>query len=218
MKRACIFDFDGVIIDNERFWEEGKTHLYHEVYGEVIAKKLNKTLGLNMDAIHELATTYGSTVPVTAFYDACNRHAKEIYAEAPITKGLDTVIETLVASGFSLGIVSASPKSWIDIALNRMPYQRVFQAIISLHDRLDLAHKPAPDGYVEAMRILGVRPPNVIVIEDSKTGIASAKASGAYTIGLKQNLVDGYTIEGADMYVDRIEQISTFASTFRKSN
>ena len=213
MTKACIFDFDGVMIESERYWEddEAKKLIYKEVYGVDIAEKLNnKTLGLNMDAIHALAKSYVSTVPIQHFYDACDRKAQMIYAHAPLTKGLDEVIDKLIILNIALGIVSASPKLWIDTALKRLKNASTFHTVISLHERSDLAHKPAPDGYNEAMRTLGVTPHDTIVIEDSNTGIASAKAAGVFTIGLRQNLVAGYTIEGADAYVEDITNVLQF--------
>lgn len=213
MIKACIFDFDGVMIESERYWEneEVKNTIYRKLYGQEIAAKLhNKTLGLNMDAIHELARSFGSTVSVTQFHDACDLMAMNIYAKAPITNGLEVLIDKLVSQKIFLGIVSASPKKWIDIALKRLKNAYTFHVIISLHERADLAHKPAPDGYKEAMRTLHVLPNETIVIEDSLTGIKSAKAAGAFTIGLKQNLVAGYTIEGADRYIDSIGEVINY--------
>jgi beta-phosphoglucomutase-like phosphatase (HAD superfamily) len=45
------------------------------------------------------------------------------------------------------------------------------------------------------------------VLEDSNSGIKSAIALGAYTTGLKQNLVDGYQQEGADDYADNMVEV-----------
>ena len=43
----------------------------------------------------------------------------------------------------------------------------------------DVVHsKPAPDLYLRAMEILGVRPEECIVYEDSEIGMASARAAG----------------------------------------
>jgi len=44
-------------------------------------------------------------------------------------------------------------------------------------------------------------------LEDSNPGIASAKAAGAFTIGLRQNLIDGYQQVGADAYANTIDEV-----------
>lgn len=57
------------------------------------------------------------------------------------------------------------------------------------------------------MRVLASTPDNTIILEDSNSGIKSARASGAYTIGLKQNLVDSYVQEGADDYAKTMTDV-----------
>lgn len=44
-------------------------------------------------------------------------------------------------------------------------------------------HKPEPDPYLFALRILGVKPSEAIVFEDSAVGIAAARAAGCHAIG-----------------------------------
>ncbi|HSW88764.1 MAG TPA: HAD family hydrolase, partial [Candidatus Saccharimonadales bacterium] len=77
----------------------------------------------------------------------------------------------------------------------------------SLDKRSDLPHKPAPDGYLEAIRMLGSTPQSTIILEDSNAGIASAKAAGAFVIGLRENLVEGQSQNGADIYADNINEV-----------
>lgn len=193
MKKACIFDFDGVIINSVQHWEDAKTQLNKDVYGISIANKLNQLHLMNMDVLHEAAVSFGSPVQASELHRTCNRYAQRIYREAPITEGIDVLIQALLKEGYVLAIVSASPLSWIQIALDRLKHKRAFRLVLSLQDRLDLKHKPSPDGYNAAMKLLGVPAGKSIIIEDSNEGIASAKTAGAFTIGLKQNLVDGYT-------------------------
>ena len=45
------------------------------------------------------------------------------------------------------------------------------------------AHKPAPDIYLKALKALGLTADKAIAVEDSPTGIASAKAAGLKVLG-----------------------------------
>ena len=47
------------------------------------------------------------------------------------------------------------------------------------------AHKPAPDIYLKALKALGLTADKAIAVEDSPTGIASAKAAGLKVLALK---------------------------------
>jgi len=62
MNKAFIFDLDGVLIDDERIWEEEKSKLYSRIFGQEVTDRLGSTLGLNMDAIYEKAVTCGAQV------------------------------------------------------------------------------------------------------------------------------------------------------------
>lgn len=92
-------------------------------------------------------------------------------------------------------------------AIQRLKFQDSIELIISLYDRPDLENKPHPAGYLEAMRAMEAAPNDTYILEDSNAGIESAKSSGGYTIGLKQNLVAGYRQEGADIYADTMDDV-----------
>jgi len=86
---------------------------------------------------------------------------------------------------------------------------------VTLHDRPDLAPKPAPDGYIAAMKNLNVKAKNTLVLEDSNAGIASAKAAGAYTVAFRQNLVEGYKqIEKADADAQNLQDVAKIVQNF----
>ena len=207
MNKAFIFDLDGVIIDDESIWEEVKKELYQEVLGKEIYAKLGPTIGLNMNQIYERALQSGSTISKQTLFDAFYKVASKIYQTAPITPGLEELVNNLTSKGYLLGIVSSSPKAWIDTVLKRLPYREQFKLVLSIIDRPELQPKPAPDSFIEAMHTLDVLPESTFILEDSNPGIAAAKAAGAYTIGLRQNLVEGHEQEGADSYADTLDEV-----------
>ncbi len=207
MVKAFIFDVDGVIIDTEPMWDKVKTEIYVSLFGKDIFHKLGSTIGLSMDVISEKASELGSSITSEELRNAFFKHSNLIYNTAPLTPGIDLLGKTLIDFGYSIGAVSASPKEWIDIAINRLSFKNDFKLVLSLDKRSDLPHKPAPDGYLEAIRMLGSTPQSTIILEDSNAGIASAKAAGAFVIGLRENLVEGQSQNGADIYADNINEV-----------
>jgi HAD superfamily hydrolase (TIGR01509 family) len=197
----------GVLIDDERIWEEEKSKLYAKIFGQEVANRLGPTLGLDMDAIYEKAVGCGARVDKQTFISAFFEVASNIYHTAPIPEGLDELAAFLKAQSFVMGIVSASPLSWIATVTRRLSFENDIALIVSLHERPDLPHKPAPDGYIEAMKILDAPPASTFILEDSNAGIQSAKASGAFTIGLQQNLTEGYEQQGADAYAPTVRKV-----------
>lgn len=202
-----LFDFDGVVIDNESTWEKIESSLYREIYGPEVAKCLGSTIGLSIDSIHEKAVRCGTRVMKEVLVNGYHAKAPDVYRSAPLTPGINTIGGTLKALGYRIGIVSASPRVWINMALARTPFKNDVETILSLYDRKDLAHKPAPDGYQEAMNTLGGSPENTVVLEDSNTGIEAAKSSGAHTIRFTQNLIEGYVQNEADSTADNLQAV-----------
>lgn len=207
MDKAFIFDLDGVLINDEAIWESKKQIMYRQLFGPQVHEKLGSTLGINMDGIYEMAVAAGATTDKQGFIDTCYELATDIYSTAPIPEGVEELARELLNLNYHLAIVSASPMSWITTVTKRLPFENDIELIISLHDQPDLKHKPEPDGYLEAMKALGATPESTVILEDSNSGIKSAKASGAYTIGLRQNLVTGYIQEGADDYADTMADV-----------
>ncbi len=221
MYKAFLFDLDGVLINDEAIWEQRKQQMYAELFGEEVHQKLGSTLGVNMDGIYERAVAVGANISKEQFISKFYNLAGDIYSSAPIPQGVAQLADALITMGYRIGIVSASPLSWITTVTKRLPFEDKIELIISLHERDDLKHKPAPDGYLEAMVALESTPQNTIILEDFNSGIKSAKASGAYTIGLQQNLVSGYVQQGADDYAatmtDVIELVKNKSNSFSDS-
>ena len=207
MNKAFIFDLDGVLINNEPIWEVKKEIIYKELFGEKIYQELGSTIGLNIPAVYQKAIGLGAAVTEKKVYDAFYRNADPIYQNTPITTGINTLGEILIQKNFAIGLVSASPREWIQMVIDRLSFKEALSVIISLEERKDLEHKPSPAGYLEAIKELDSTPELTMILEDSNTGITAAKAAGAYVIGLRQNLVTGYQQVGADIFANTVEDV-----------
>lgn len=214
MNKSFIFDLDGVLINNEPVWEESKKEIYIELFGEDIFSKMGSTVGLDMHTIYRKAVSLGATVPEQSLLDAFYKHAKPIYGTVPITEGIEELGKILVSNNYIIGVVSASPLEWINLVIDRLSFTNHIKKVLSLEERDDLPHKPAPDGYLEAIRELNSKPSHTIILEDSNAGIQSAKSAGAYVIGLKQNLVPGYVQRNADVYIDSVKEAINIVLNF----
>lgn len=79
--------------------------------------------------------------------------------------------------------------------------------------QLGLAGKPAPDTYLHAAKLLGVRPENTAVIEDALSGVASGAAGGfAPVIGVDRGAGSAELLAaGADLVVDDLAELADVA-------
>lgn len=64
--------------------------------------------------------------------------------------------------------------------------------------------KPDPEGYLRAAELLGIDPAGLLAFEDTEAGVASARASGAYVVGITRTLGAARLAEAHEL-ADRIE-------------
>jgi HAD superfamily hydrolase (TIGR01509 family) len=207
MNKAFLFDMDGVLIHSEPVWEELERETLPQVFGADIAAKMGSLVGLGVVDVVERARSLGATITLEDYLPVAHEMAVTVYETAPITDGLENLARRLRSLGFRLGVVSQSPEEWISRVIPRLTFNKELDIVLSLQGHPDLRRKPNPDGYVHAIASLGSSPANSFVLEDSNIGIQAGKASGAYTIGYRGNLVLDYTQTGADAYADTMAEV-----------
>lgn len=209
--KAFIFDFDGVIINSENLWRKRERNFLPDLIGKDVFKKIEREiLGSTIYTIYDMAKKNGTTTTEEEFYKKYYKVQSKIYNDSPLTKDIEALIEFLTLNNIKIGLVSATEGVEIKKVLDRLPQKNSFDIIISLGDRKDIQPKPFPDGYIEAMRKLKVKPLETVILEDSNKGIAAAKASGAITLCLTENLLPNYKPQGADYYMKNIQEVIQF--------
>lgn len=207
MNKLFLFDMDGVLIDTERVWHSRGNEFMLGMFGADITAKIGSPLGLTAKAIFERGQAHGFTKSYEYFKDALDAAAESVYRVAPITPGVEALAQFLIDEGFKIGLVSSSGPKWIGWVLPRLSFAKNIEHIISLNERTDLRPKPHPDGYLEAIKVLQGSPATTIILEDSNTGITAGKASGAFTVAFRQNLVDGYKQIDADAKAETMHDV-----------
>ena len=196
MIQAVFFDFNGVIINDER--------LHLQAYRDVLAAEgveltdEDYFASLGMDDVAFTRAAFGRVnKPLT---DELTRsviarehalHREIIAADLPVQSGVIAFIKEL-ARHYDLGIVSMAERSEIDHVLNLAGVAEQFSVLVSA--AADLNHKPAPDCYLRALEVLNeqrrserklpVLAAECVVIEDAPPGIEAARGAGMRTIAV----------------------------------
>lgn len=182
--RAVILDMDGVIVDSEPLHERA----FYEVLAEL-------GYGRNLDLRF---ADYVGRSDFELWADFVRRHQpaqslEELLArkrdrvievmrrEQPIFAGLPELVERLAAR-CPLAVASGSDRAVIDAVLELGGLGRVFSVIVSAAEVP--RGKPAPDVFLRAANLLGVAPGDCWVIEDSKPGVAAARAAGMRVLAI----------------------------------
>jgi HAD superfamily hydrolase (TIGR01509 family) len=181
MMKAVIFDMDGVIIDSEPLWTKATRNvLKNKISGSAVSyAALKKELcGKTMaESTEILKKTYGLKEPTEGINEEIKRELIAVCEkELKLESGLPELAEKLKASGFKLAIASASPPIFVDYVIEKFGLAGMFDTVLSC-DQVKKG-KPAPDVFLHAAKMLGVRPEECMVIEDAPNGVEAAKRAG----------------------------------------
>lgn len=111
------------------------------------------------------------------------------------------------AKHFRLALVSGSLRSDIFWALEHLKIIQHFQHILGSEDYP--LSKPAPDGYLKAIKLFGADPKRTLIFEDSAPGIASAQAAGVKVVAITSTNHYGHDQSGADAHIKNFEGIDS---------
>ncbi len=184
MIKAILFDMNGVIISDESIHESAfkktvesfEINLTHEDYLNLCAGKTDR-LGYQNIAEH-----FGKTLPIEQLLIEKAKLYLEIFpTQKKACEGVIDLIKEL-ANHYILAVSSGATKKEIELVLKEFELAKYFKTIISADD---VRHsKPHPEPYLITCKQLQLKPEECIVIEDSQSGVTSAKAAGCYCIGI----------------------------------
>jgi HAD superfamily hydrolase (TIGR01509 family) len=176
---AVVFDCDGLLVETESRWTLAEAELFTR-YGKVFdraAKRalLGKAMGVAAPVLADLLDQPGRGL---GLWDELVELVEPLIPGAEAMPGAVELVTAL--GGVPLAVASSSPRRLVDAALEAAGLS--FDVVVA-GDEVDHP-KPAPDLYLAACRLLGTPPGRAIAIEDSGTGVASARAAGLYVIGV----------------------------------
>jgi HAD superfamily hydrolase (TIGR01509 family) len=209
---AVVFDLDGVILQTEEVWDEVRGRYVVEQGGRYDAAAQRAMMGMSApEWSRYLAEDLGVPgTPEEISADIVRLMEARYREELPLIPGARDAVERLAAR-WPLGLASSSNRPLIDAALELAGLVVFFQATVSSEEVA--RGKPAPDVYLEAARRLGVPAERCSAVEDSDSGIRSAKAAGMHTIAIPNpNFPPGEdALALADLVLDTIADLTVDA-------
>jgi HAD superfamily hydrolase (TIGR01509 family) len=195
--KAVLFDFNGVIINDEPIHERLVNQLLIEENlrpkpGEFRQYCLGRS---DRACLADLFAQRGRFVTDSFLNNLIARKAAAYLRELqaletlPIYSGLTDIIFYLRAAHLQMAIVSGALRAEIETVLQRAQLQQHFSVIVS--GDANLASKPEPDGYLKAIELLNqqnpdlnLQPSECLAIEDTFPGIEAAKRAGISVVGV----------------------------------
>jgi beta-phosphoglucomutase len=182
MTAAILFDFNGVIVDDEPQHCNALIATLAE-YGYTLDRDTYYTGYLGFDDRECFRFTFrkmGHPTDDGAIESAVERkHAhyeRAIRGELRLVPGAGDFVENAALDGYQLAIVSGALRREIELVLDLTNLRPHFAEIVAAEDVT--ACKPDPQGYLRARERLALAPNRCVVVEDSLQGLAAARAAG----------------------------------------
>jgi beta-phosphoglucomutase len=226
--KAVLFDFNGVIINDEPLHEELLEQLLLE---ENLRPKPGEFRQLSLGrsdrvAIAELFSSRERVLTAEQLDTLVARKARAYhqklsqFEKLPIYPGLEDFIFNLRATQCKLAVVSGAIRAEIEFVLTQSELRPYFSVIVAGDDIT--TSKPQPDGYLLAVDRLNqtfpdlqLKPAECLAIEDTFAGIQAAKNAGIPVIGVANSYPfhmlqrrANWTVDFlSDLELDRIQQV-----------
>lgn len=228
MLKAVLFDFNGIIINDEPLHQKLIEQLLVE---ENLRPKPEEfwqfCLGRSDRAcLRDLLTHRGRFVTDKYLDELIARktlayHQQiESIEKLPIYPGLTDLIFQLRSAHMPMAVVSGALKSEVELVLTRAQLNQNFSVIVAGDDIT--SSKPNPQGYLLAVDRLNevypdlhLQPGECLAIEDTFPGIAAAKAAGIPVVGvantypfhMMQRLANWAVDYLSDLELDRVREV-----------
>lgn len=179
MKKAVIFDMDGVLVDSEGLWQQAEKEVFSSL-GVLMSTKgceLTKTMTTAEVAQYWYAQSPWEGTSLEEVEERVVQRVIELIGTQNCAiPGVRAFIQELKFKGIKVGLATNSPYKVIPKVLEKLHLSQLFDAISS--SEFQLQGKPHPAVYLKAAEMLQEKTEDCLAIEDSNSGIEAAKKAG----------------------------------------
>lgn len=200
MYEAYIFDFDGVILDTEKYHYLAWSNALKQFNVAFLKEEYEplKSTGRNniISYIVNNKKIFFSEKEISKLIELKDEYFSEYIKslnDDDLIPGVVNFLDELVKKGKKLAVVSSSITA--SVLLEKFHLKKYFHTIIDGND--GFKKKPDPESFLKAVAILDVKPNKAIIFEDSLVGLqASQRANiNAIYVGREQHSFEVRVIE-----------------------
>ena len=203
--RAVVFDVDGLLVATEPAWAAAEAELLARHGGIHLPADHLETVGRSVE---ETVAVYARRMGIEAarMGELREELVGLFLARLPAAVPMPGAVELVrsLAGRLPLGVASSSPRAVVREVLAAAGLDGAFDAIVTGDDVT--RHKPAPDPYLEAGRLLVIDPRHAVAFEDSAPGVLSATAAGMWCVAVQHDRrID---VSAADLFLPTLELVT----------
>lgn len=182
---ACLFDFDGVVVDSFKTHNSAWKSAYFEIFGAEMPPFPHDALsGKSPKLIAEyFCTKANQKDKASELFELKAKYVDKGLVTPELLPGVREITEFLTVENVPYGIASNATREFVGKYIQQLNIN--FTTYFGFEDYVN--PKPNPEPYLSLAKALGVDPSqfkNTWVFEDSKTGTNAARDAGMFPIGI----------------------------------
>lgn len=180
---AVLWDMDGTLVDTEPYWMAAETALVESFGGSWSHEDALELVGSGLLDSAVILQRAGVAMEAQAIVDHLTDAVQDSLRTSgvPFRPGARELLRDLRSAGIPTGLVTMSLRRMALSVVDLIDFE-AFDLVVA-GDDVDNP-KPHPEPYLQAAALLDVDITDVIVIEDSPTGVRAGLASGALTLAV----------------------------------
>ncbi len=213
--KYVIFDLDGLICDTEPLYRRATNITlaaagadYHFQSGEYGRLLTGRSVLLNCEYLRERFALPASAQDLAEATLALFNVLISDAANIEPMPGLDALLELLKTQNVKMAVASGSRPEHVDKMLRALKLTGTFPVVAGSDDSVN--RKPAPDIYLHALGLLDARANESLAIEDSISGVRSARAAGIFVIAVKNDYTRTHDHSEADLVLESLYEVKNY--------
>lgn len=208
---TILCDLDGTLINSES--------IFFEAFKEILKEKFNvdisfseyeeNELNKNSNLINKLK--FKNKIPnnilektiMNWVYNKYLNKFKKLIKDDDVYLNFE-LLKRVKNKGIKIGLISTSKREFINLILQGLKLDNLFDIIISREDVTNL--KPSPEAYINAINTLRINSDECIAVEDSYRGIEASTNAKIKTIKVNEYSIQNQNIKKA-ISIDKISRL-----------
>lgn len=205
---AVAFDLDGTLVDTEAILIEAQRQTLTDFGIKDLAPDHPRTFGMGMEpGVARLSEFYG--LKYEQALEVFRPHWARLSAtELTPMPGASALLTRLKTDGVRMALVTSADPAHARNALKALDVPAAFECIVDTETVSRL--KPSPEPYLKAAERLGVSPRDMLAIEDSGSGVASALAADMKCVAVHAKVYERRELDGAHIRIRSLKDFPQF--------
>ncbi len=182
---AYLFDMDGTLVDSEKLKGLALVKTCLHFGGEVDVDTYKAVMGESWEKVTNYFFTKAHIAPDMVRFNSVFKlvYQELLIGELKPNPNVVELLSNLKERGKKTGVVSSAFAWMVDQVLTQLDLKEFFDVVITKEHVSK--HKPDPEAYLQALRKLNLPGSEVLIFEDSESGLIAANRAGCDTVAFK---------------------------------